>query len=420
MDAPPVPTPSVAIPGPRADPLRRMWGPVTLRCVWELLVVGIRARPTQVREVREHALALLPADAALAEAEAIASQAARDWVARSGGTYAPCTRDPDLDILPSPAWREAIWDPADTVHDAVFRLHFADGLPLEDVQERTRIDGVLLRGAREAVREMARQVVEADGVSVGGWDPARLDRLIARIATAAGDQCPGPGGLATEVGKSHADRCPRCSRALRILREGLLSPSDLFPPEEGPCLSAGPLDMLAIQVQASARTHLRLLSSLAGAAGLRVAPDVLLVNLGLAPTFPATLAELAERGAPAAGDVRAVRRPVTGTWGRKVITGGDVLTLLDVLGRLPWGETQGIPSLPVPAPPPPSAMRWWSGALLVGALALAAGVMVFHPGRPAAEVSLEAEATSTGVVFDTDEHAFVAVLGVRGDRKSVV
>ncbi|MFZ5482475.1 MAG: hypothetical protein ACOZNI_37275 [Myxococcota bacterium] len=401
----PSPAPSLA-----PDPLRRLWGPVTVRVAWDLVRAGVAVRPQLLRAVREHALWRIPAAAGLAEAEAIASQAVEDFLARAAGRYAPWAPDPDLAILPDPRWRDAVSEQADPVHEAVLRLHYADGLPLEEVERRTRLDAALLRAAREAVREHVRAVVADDGVSLDGWDGARVDRLVARIATAAGDLCPGPGGLATEPGRAHAERCPRCSRALRLLREGLLSPSDLFHPEDGRCLPTATVDLLCLLAHPDARRHTRMLARAFGDAARLVGEDTLFVDAGARPDAETLLRDAAERKSPANAHLRAVRRVVPARWHKLAVLGPGPEALLAEANSLAWGDTVGLEPLPDPLPPPPSAARWWAGAALVALLATGAALWTLLPGPPAALVPLTAAREPGAVVFDTEDTAYVDVL----------
>ncbi len=404
---------------PLPDPLRRFWGPMTIRVAWDLLRARVEVRAATLRAARDHALWRLPAEAGLAEAEAIASAAVEDYLARCAGRYAPFERDPDLDILPTPAWRQAILAASDSIHEAVLRLHYADGLPLEEVERRTGLEAALLRGARDAVRELAREVVAEDGVPLEGWENTRLDRLIVRIATAAGDLCPGPGGLATEAGRAHADDCPRCSRALRMFREGVLSPGDLFPPEDGSCLPTATLDLVCVGVHPDARRHLRALARTFGDAGRLLVDDMLLVDAARVD-LPAVLVDAAERGAPPAARMRILRRVVPGRWVPRAVVGPGPDELLSRIQGFAWGEVEGIDPLPEPLPPPPSAARWWVGAVVVALLAALAGIVTLRGGGGDAALGLEAAMDRGGVVFDTDDAAWVEVVALRAGHPEVV
>lgn len=417
MDVSPL-RPPLAAPLPRTEPQRRLWGPVTVRCAWELLLAGVSPR-TMLRAARDHALLLLPDDANLPEAEALASAATRDLVARERGVYAPWAPDADLSILPDPRWREAIQACADPIHDAVFRLHFADGLPLDGLDRRTGLDRSVLRAAREALIELAREILVEDGLPVHEWEPTRLERLVYRIATAAGDLCPGPGGLATDQGRAHAEGCPRCSRALRLIREGVISPSDLFPPEDGPVVPQHRVDALLVQLHPDARKHRRALDAALGPAR-QVNREVWVVDLAADPGVLDRLRPMAEEGAPPAGRLRLLRRPILGRFAGNVVLGGDVLTACDELQRLEWGAAAGVEPLPEPLPPPPSAARWWMTALVVGLMATAAGTWALLPAPPPPDVALEAQRTGEGVRFDTDDAAYVDVLALRGGTLSLV
>ena len=65
----------VAPPRAQTDPVRRLWGAVTVRVAWELLASGQDVRPPLLRAARDQALWRLPKDAALPDAEAVATAA---------------------------------------------------------------------------------------------------------------------------------------------------------------------------------------------------------------------------------------------------------------------------------------------------------------------------------------------------------
>ena len=120
------------------DPYRRLWTTTTIRVAWELVRAGVRPKGSLLREAREHALSRMPSDAGNAEADAIATAAAREFVDRLSNKYRPYRADPDLHLLPDPRWRHEIVALATPVHDLVFRLHYADGLSLEEVERSSK------------------------------------------------------------------------------------------------------------------------------------------------------------------------------------------------------------------------------------------------------------------------------------------
>ncbi len=404
MDASPSRLPAAA------DPARRLWSPITIRVAWELVRSGVRLRPATLRAAREHALWRIPTNAGVAEAEAIASAAVEEYLARTSGRYARVEPDPDIDILPTPAWRAAIVAAAEPLHDAILRLHYADGFAFDEVQRRFGLSEPIVRAAREAVRELARAVVAEDGVSTMGWDNARLDRLIVRIANAAGDTCPGPGGLGTDAGRAHGEHCPRCSRALRLFREGVLSPSDLFPPEGAPCLPSDTVDIACVLLHPDARKHMRTLSRTFPDAR-RIGEDALLTQ---GEGMEALLTELAEAGTPPPAHLRVVRRRAPGRWTDRAVLGPAPDMLRAEAMALAWGEVRGIAGLPEALPPPPSAARWWTAAVLGLLVAAAAGAWAALPPIAAPDVELTARADRGTLVFDVDDAAFVDVLSVHG------
>lgn len=417
MDAPPArPEPATE----RPDPLRRLWGPVTVRCAWELLLAGASPRGAVLRHAREHALWAIPTHAGVAEAEGIATAAVKDLLARQRGSYQPWSADPDLSILPAPRWREAIAGYVDPVHDAVFRLHYADGLSMADVERRTGLDRSTLRAAQGAIVELAREVLVEDGIPVHDWDAERLDRLVHRVATAAGDACPGPGGLATDQGRAHAAQCPRCSRAMRLLREGILSPSDLFAPADGPVLPKERTEVWCIHLHPDARKHRAALLEVLPEGVIVLNRDVFLVEVRLAADLGVSLVRLAEDGTPRGDQLRIVRRPLIGRIVGGVVLGFDVLRVVEETLALEWGATLGTPNLPEPLPPPPSAARWWMTAFVVAVSAVAAGTWTLLPKAPKPDEPLSAERTADGIRFDTDDGAYVDVLSLDGSTLTLV
>jgi hypothetical protein len=409
------PLPTVSVPASDQGPARRHWAALTVAVAWELARVMPSVRPNLFAAARSHAAWRLPADAGLADTEALAAAATREFLQRRAGHYPRWELDPDLDVLPDPRWRAAVLESVTPLHEAVFRLHYGDGVSLEEMAPRLKVDLAWLRPAREAVRELVRAVVGEDGVPTEGWDEARLDRLASRVALAAGDRCPGPGGLATEIGRAHGEGCPRCGRALRLIREGVIAPGDLFAPDSP---DPPPNERLTLlQMHPDARKHARaLVAALPGC--VKVGDDQLLFA-GSDPS-DAALRELAEAGTPHRSLLRIVRAGVPGTIAEGVVVGTAVESLRDLLQILPWGEVRGLEPLPEPLPPPPSAARWWAAAGLVAAIAAVAGVLALNPPPRAARFYVSAERDATGVRLDADDAAYIDVFAIASDRAELL
>jgi hypothetical protein len=407
--------PTLSVPASDQGPARRHWAALTVAVAWELARVLPNVRPSLFAAARQHAAWRLLPSAGLAETEAVAAAAAREIVQRRAGKYPRWELDADLDLLPDPRWREAVLDTVTPLHEAVFRLHFGDGVPLEELSPRLKVDLSWLRPAREAVRELVRVIVGEDGVPTAGWEDARVDRLVARVALAAGDRCPGPGGLGTEIGRAHGESCPRCGRALRLIREGVLAPGDLYAPDS-PVPPANE-KLTLVQLHPEARTHARLLAAaLPGA--VRVGEDQLIFVSDA--EREAALRELAEAGKPGRSHLRIVQASVPGAIAEGMVIGGAVESLRELLQILPWGEVRGLERLPDPLPPPPSAARWWATAALLGSLAAGAGVLAMAASEPGPRFDVSARRDAAGVRWDTDDEAFVDVIAVSAESAELL
>ncbi|MSP54246.1 MAG: hypothetical protein EXR69_01365 [Myxococcales bacterium] len=403
---------------PFDHPHRRHWGPVTVRIVWDLVAAGIRPRPQVVREVREHALLCLGTHADTIEAEDTASVALIDWLGRRDGRYAAPSWSEVADILPDPRWRQAILDDCEPLHEAVFGLAYADGLPIDEVVRRVGVEAAWVRATQEALREVGRIVVAEDGVYTEGWSPAQVDELLGRIANTAGNSCPGPEGLLTELGRSHAAHCPRCSRAQRLIASGHLSPGAMFPPDDGPMLVGTEIDLLCLQVHPDSLQHARLVLRQLDEHVRVVGGDLLLVNVGAVPDLEERLAALTERAMPRSEHLRGVRRTVRGQWGRRAILGPGVLDLTEAIRHAGWGEIEGVSPLPLPLPPPPSPLRWYCSLLLAMLIFVMAGSYSWTHRAPPAVFAVSADRTAATLTFDTDDDAYVDVIAIDGHLAS--
>lgn len=410
--APRSPGPS-HVSGPAGDPHRRHWGAVTVRIVWDLVGGGIRPRAQVVREIREHALLHLGAHADTVEAEDTASCAVADWLRRREGNYLAFPVAELADILPDPDWRRAILDGCEPLHEAVFRLRYADGVGIDEVVNRVGVDAAWVRASLEALRSVGRTVVAEDGVSTEGWTDQQVDALLSRIANTAGNACPGPEGLLTELGRTHAEQCPRCSRAHRLISGGFLAPGALFAPDDGPVLVHQSIELLCLQLHPGAMSFARLVLRQLDEHVRVLDGGLMLVNVAAVPDLEERLAALTERGMPALAQVRGVRRRVRAQWGRQAVLGPGPLQLAEAVQHTSWGEVEGV-TLPEPLPPPPSSLRWYGSLLLAALLAVAVGLYAWTHRAPPATFALTASRTPSGVVFDTADAAFVDVFAIDG------
>jgi hypothetical protein len=393
------------------DLLRRAWGPLTLRVAWELVRAGVRVRPSTLRVVRTHACWRMAGARDVAEVEARAARAVEEYLARADGRWAVLEDDGDLAVPLPRAWRGEIMEDAAPEHELVFQLYYADGLPLQEIESRARVDIIELRSAREALRALMRHILQEHGMEAGAWEPGRIDKILTRLANVADEPCPAPASLMTGPGRTHAEGCPRCARALRLFREGVLAPQDLEPPADTALVPADTVELVSIQVHPHGRDHTRKLAQiLGGGARVSAANDEIVVHAPECPHLQALLDDAARHGAPLASHVRVHRARVPGAWGRAAPIGPGLAELRAATSRLAWGETRGVETLPPPLPALPSAARWWFIAAVLGVVsAVSVAAVVLSPG-PEGDVPLETEGLAHGVRFDTDDLASVWVI----------
>ncbi len=397
--------------GPPPDSSRHLWTPITIRVAWELVRAGVRPKGAVLQEAREHVLSLLPSQASLSDADLIAIDGTKDFVRRIQDIYQPWRPDPDLSIQPEARWRRDIQAALQPAHDVVFRLHFADGMPLEEVERNTRISRAALRAAREGIRSLVRQVLGEAKIEVTDWEKVRLDRLISRIANATDDGCPGPWGLVTPAGKRHAENCPRCSRAHRLMRAGYLNSADLTPPEDR-CLPEHDVDLVCIQLAPEARVHLPLIRQTFGAHLRMNGEEILFLHAGTLVDLQDRLTALAENGTPSAPQMKMLRRSLRGRWGRHAILGRSPEWMQVELQSLSWGGVDGLDALPAPLPPPPSALRWWLSAALIFMVAALLGrqALLNLNNGPAISGQMHPE----GLIFEAGIQTSVDIWGISG------
>jgi len=396
-----------------------------VRVAWDLVLAGVSVRPDVLSEAREHVLRSLPTGVGAVEAEELASGAVAEWLDRvRHGRYRRPVVDPDLSLPVAASWRRRLAASLDQVGDAVFRLHYGDGFTLEAVARSAALDPSRLEGARGGIRETLRTIAVEEGMSLSGWSVARLDALVGRVARVAEPGCPGPVGLLTDEGRAHADRCPRCSRAVRLVRGGVLSSGDLFAPDGAPVRPADRRRVLALLLHPDGRRHRAALGAALQGRALAVGADAWVIDDTELEAVGELLRGLALEGTPARHHLRGALLAGSGRWQRGRMVGPLPLQAVEAARSRPWGEVMGLGELPTPLPPPPKATRWWLAAAGLVGLAAGVGYLVLRGPQEPPIYPLQTRFASTtdgwDLRFDTDELAVLDVVVRREGRLEVV
>jgi len=390
-----------------------IWFSVTVRVAWELMLAGLRVRPGVLSDARDHALACLPSGVGVDEAEELAGAATATFLARvRQGKYERLTPVEDTDLTIQRAWREQLFCAVDPVGDAVLRLHYGDGMDMAAIERTAAIDGAVLAGAREGIREAVRTI--ADGCDLGGWPDARLDGLVSRIVGVPAPGCPAPTHLLSEQGRDHVDQCPRCSRAVRLIRGGLLAPLDLIPPGGPP---ADPrAEVAAILLHPDGRKHRKRVARALGERAIVLGADAWLLDGSDLNAVGVALKALAEESRPARHHLRGAVISGPGRWSGSVLLGPVPIAALDAARSRPWSEIDKLGELPAPRPPAPSATRWWLGAAAAAVAAALVGHQIMQPevAPPSMPIAVDFHRVEAGwaIRFDTEDLAVVDVVGI--------
>jgi hypothetical protein len=404
------------------DPARHAWAAVTIRVAWELYAAGVRPTPGVLQDARDHVLLSLPRSCGRMQAEELAGYFTREYLDRvQRGRYQrrPMPEEP---VAVRPSWRERLVEGLDPVGEVVLRLVYGDGLSLEAVERLTRVDRVVLSGAREGVRSAMNVVLQSDQL-VHRLDEAVMDRLLQKVARLPAADCQGGQEVASTEARLHAERCPRCARGFRLVRAGMLSPSQLLPPP-GEARPSEQVSVLALHLHPEARHHRRLLAEALEPAGLRADDDALLVDLDRLHDHVGLLHELAFAGTPGRSHLRGALVRGPGRWTRAGLIGPVGSAAIEATRSRTWGDVDGCGSLPEQLPESPRATRSWMGAGLACLLALAAGVGALHEPDPGPAYPLEAGFSSqddaVSAQFDADDAAYLLVLARDGADLRVV
>jgi hypothetical protein len=395
---------------------------LSVRMAWNLRRLRIKVRPELLDELDDHVLSSLPEPMSLSEMELFADFCFADFLDR---VRQACYRGPQGDAvskLPiSDTWRRSIEAACDPIALSVFRLRFGDGLHPELVARTAQLDISEVQAAIEGLREIMRLEGAAHGLEADLLTPAWLDTLLSRVASTSGEDCPEPGllaalalGLDTGTGpnqaRKHVGACPRCARAIRLLRAGVLEPRHFT---SAPPVHRYPhtLTLVALHLHPTARHHRRDLLAALGDGARTAGNDSILVDAERVPAWDQVVLQRVRMGLPRREHIRGAVTRAPGLWGARCILGPAPVLALETSRSRPWGEIDGIPNLPESLPPPPNVARWWSSAIAAGLLALAVGLLVLMGGGTRATYSFESKefwgSNGLTVRFDIDDMAFL-------------
>jgi len=399
-----------------------VWSAVTIRVAWELYMAGLKASPATLHEARDHVLLSLPRGASRGTAEELAGVFMGEWLGRvQDGRYR--WRPPEADpILPRPSWRERLLEGLDPIGEVVLRLRYGDGLELSEVERVTRVDRVILAGACEGVRSTLRHVMAEDDIGLVCADIDLLDRLLERVARLPAADCQGGWEASTPDGRLHAERCPRCARAVRLIRAGVLSPSELNP--HAAVEATEQASVLALHLHPDARRHRKAVVEAFGPAAVRADDDAVLVDPDRIDDHLAVLSQLCLDGTPERTQIRGALVRGLGRWTRTGLIGPLGAAAVERIRERPWAEVDGCGVLPEKLPEPPSAARWWAGAALAALLALMAGVFALRDAPVEPSFPLLAEVVRDGAWVDMrvalHEDAYLLVVARQGEELLLV
>lgn len=411
---------------PASSLARALWSPVTIRVAWELVLARVAVRADLLADARDHVLTTLPDDVNADEAERLCGLYVADYLSRTReGRYRRVSPDADV-TLPIPrAWKGRLLAAADPLSDAIFRLHYGDGQPLEIVERHTGAYRTAIAAAQDGLREMVRNNADRDGMFGDALTDGRCDRILGFLANLAEPGCPSPVGLLTEAGLEHADRCPRCSRAVRLVRGGVIAAKDLIPPATEALRAEEKADLFALILHPDAMKHKKRLDRSLRGVGVPVGPDAWFVAAEKLGELVPLLEAVCEDATPARHHLRGARVTAAGRWSGMQLLGPAPVAALEAARARPWADVGPLCELPAPLPQPPKATAYWASAGLLGALTLAVAAWASRPPSPEPTTPLSAGMVRKDgaweVRFDTLDLAVVDIISLDSSgRLSVV
>lgn len=403
----------------QSDPIRNVWGPVTIRVAWVLYRAG-QSPAKHLVAAREHVLLSLPKAVHATQAEELAAFFTEEYLERALlGNY----RQQEMQscgIEPQCRWRDRLLDSLDSLGELVFRLGYGDQLSLEQIAETTKTDAGVLASSKIGIRGSLRAILEQEGVALAHGDNQKIDLLVSRLALLASPDCAGGEEILRSDKRSHVERCPRCIRGLRLIRANQIVPSDLHPTTDKwipPHTS-----VIALHFHPDARQRRSgVLAALNGRA-LFADDDILLIDPDHVPDLSEQIWELLLHGKPAKHHLRGALARGSGRWSDGALLGPVACAAMKRTRSQQWGSIDSLENLPDPLPEPPSPARWWLAALLVTLLAILGGVLALRTPNARATypltVEFRAQAEQIVARFDAHDEAHLAIIsqGLRGIR----
>ena len=401
-----------------------VWTAVTVRVSWTLMMSGIRVRPSTLNDARDHVLLSLPVGVDLDEAEQLAGPLTREFLARvAGEPVRRISAETDDLAMVHEGWRRGLVPALDPMCDTVLRLHYGDGMSAKEVEKTAALSGAAIDTARSRLRELVRKMAQGAGIPAQTWADSKVDQLLIRLASTAEPGCPQPMDLLSDHNRVHVDACPRCSRAVRLIRGGVIAPSDLMPSAEHQA-PVSEVDVAALLLHPDARRVRKKISRALGDAPVRVASDVWLMSKCELASVADNLRTLVEDRVLPRHHLRGAVIRGQGRWSGAVLLGPVAVNAIEAARSRPWSEVDTLGELPPPRPAPPSPAKWWLGAGLIGLLAVGTGVMVLGPRDLAPDVPIQASFVSVEdgweITFDADDLAVLDVVSLTDQGLQVV
>jgi len=409
--------PTTSPSGQAVTPICDLWLPVTVQVAWTLVKRRYTVTPELLADAREHLLRSVDRSLTVDQIEWLTPAWVDHYLARRVHKKMLPAPEPGPEVrIPAHRWKEALLEGADSAALAVFRGIYAEGMSPERAAQRFGWSVAPLETTRDRLRDRMREVAATGNAAFRTADASTIDTFLRRLAALASPDAPGPMGLTSPRGLAEAENCPRCSRAIRLLRKGHLKPQSLFPPDGDQDPSAGTVTIICLLLHPEARKHARTLERRLGEQAIPAGKGAWLLPVDAESHLYETLVDLCGRGSPARHHVRATRTEGSGRWSRQTLLGPVAGSATDAARAVAWGDICGRPALPLPAPPPPSASRWWAGALVATAATVALGIAVAQPEAARSPTPIDARFLMAqggwDVSFDLPDRAVLDVVVV--------